>query len=223
MKKNHLLNLLFIFIFFLLYIIIIPLSVSYFLRSFNINKIILELIVYFILFIIIYLRYNKNLINELKIFIKNFKSYFTILINNLFKGIILMIVFNIIISFFVSSLPNNEVLVRNELLNYFPLSIIITCLLSPFIEEIAFRKNFRVLIKNDKLFIIISSLIFSLAHVIASGTNYIEYLYIISYFSLSYYFALTYVKTNNIFSSYLMHVLHNSLSILLIILGSVIK
>ena len=61
---------------------------------------------------------------------------------------------------------------------------------------------------------IASGLIFGFLHVMGSS-NPLEYLYIIPYGSLGFFFALTCYETNNIYPSICMHAIHNSALIIL--------
>ena len=67
------------------------------------------------------------------------------------------------------------------------------------------------------LFIIISSIIFSTLHLL-SNTKLIELLYFIPYFILGLTFSITYIKTNNIFNSILLHIINNTLTVIIVLL-----
>ena len=47
----------------------------------------------------------------------------------------------------------------------------------------------------------------------------LDLLYLIPYIALGAAFSLAYIKSNNIFTSYLIHLFHNSMTVLLVILA----
>ena len=96
-----------------------------------------------------------------------------------------------------------------------------TCLnhekIYPFIEEVAFRLGFKEYINNKYIYFILATLIFAFVHVINGLNNPIELVYIIPYGSLSFAFTYMLYKYDNIFVSTIIHTLHNTISILLIV------
>ena len=90
------------------------------------------------------------------------------------------------------------------------ISLIGTGLFAPFIEEIIFRKAFRNMISNDTLFILISGIIFGGLHVVLSLNSYYDLAYLIPYCSLGIAFGFIYIKTKTVFTSFVMHALHNT-------------
>ena len=86
------------------------------------------------------------------------------------------------------------------------------------IEEIIFRKCYKNAFSNKWLFIILSSLVFGSLHVITSMTSLMDLLFIIPYGSLGAAFAIMYQKTDTIYTSMLMHMLHNTILIILSII-----
>ncbi len=185
----------------------------------NVNSkeyIILVFISYLLLFIYFFSIYKKEILNDIKKFNKEtiFKTIFYFII-----GFILMILFNYIINYIVipNGISNNEIGNRNLLLNNKIIYGILLCIIIPFIEEIIFRLSLKKTIKNKYLFLIISSTIFALLHLL-SNTKLIELLYFIPYFILSLTFGTIYIKTNNIFSSILSHIFNNTLTVLIVLL-----
>lgn len=178
-----------------------------------------------ILLILIYvLVYLKDLKKDLKDFKKNFNDYFSIGFKYWLSGIIIMFFSNLMIgNLFPSANPNNEEIVQETIKSAPFISLIMTTITAPIIEELTFRKSFREIISNKNLFVIISGISFGLVHIIFSFTNIYDFLYIIPYAGLGIMLALMYVETNNIFTSIFMHALHNGiftiLSIVLYMVG----
>ena len=217
-------------------IIVIPLIVSIIISPFlnindNNNLIIINLIVYLIEIILLFLIYHKDLKKEWLDFRKDFKSYCKIALKCWLKAFLLMIVFNTIIILILGKMANNESANR-ELLNNLPIfSIFMMVFLGPIMEEIIFRKGFKNAFKNKKLFLIVTAFIFGLFHVISnlnftSFSDFLisstELLYILPYGAMGYFFGKAYYETDCIFTSITTHMFHNGLSIAIILLSTFI-
>ena len=226
------------FLFILLYLIIIPQIVSLillpFINNFDDSKLItiINLIVYVVDIIIVFILYRKSIFKEWHKYLKNFKSYFKIAIKNWGKGFLLMILFNLLIISIVGSLASNEAQNR-EILNQFPIfSIIVMVFIGPILEEVAFRKGFKEAFKKKELFLFFTAFLFGAAHVIneldytswqALLSSSKELLFIIPYATLGYFFGKAYYETDCIFTSITAHMFHNGLSVALILLASLIS
>ena len=93
-------------------------------------------------------------------------------------------------------------------------------LLSPLLEEIVFRMAFKDIF-NGLSFILISGIVFGSIHVIFSITSLLDLLYLIPYCSLGIIFGIIYNKTDNLSYTYIIHLLHNLLTsiIILVLVG----
>ena len=226
------------FLIILLYLIIVPqiisLTILPFLKNLDNSKVltIVNLSVYIIDVIIIFIIYRKSIFKEWHKFFKNFKNYTKIAIKNWGKGFLLMILFNIIIISLVGSLASNETQNR-EILNQYPIfSIIAMVFLGPILEEVAFRKGFKEAFKKKELFLIFTAILFGAVHVIneldysswqALLSSSKELLFILPYATLGYFFGKAYYETDCIFTSIMAHMFHNGLSVALILLASLIS
>ena len=161
--------------------------------------------------------YYKSLKKDFKLFFKDFGNNMEQAFKYYLVGLGVMIVSNVIINLLLSGeLTDNEQTVRNyleiaPLLMLFDISIY-----APLAEELLFRKSIREVIDNKWLYIFVSGFIFGALHVIDTPF-YMALLYLIPYCSLGFAFAYTYTKSNNIFSSIMMHFIHNSVTALLLI------
>ena len=126
---------------------------------------------------------------------------------------------NIILSFFIQGSGENEEAVQLLIKNAPYIAFIMTTLFAPFIEEMIFRKSLQDCFHNKKIYMIISGLIFGLIHV-AGAENVLEYFLIIPYGALGFMFAKTLNETDNVYSTIVMHMLHNGV---LTILSMVIR
>ena len=173
-------------------------------------------ITYILLAIYFIIIYKNDLKKDLKKINKKdiLKSLIYFLI-----GFSLMILANYIINYKIipNGISNNELENRKVLLNNKIIYSIMLCTLTPFIEEIIFRLSLKKAIKNSTIFIIISSIIFSTLHLL-SNTKLIELLYFIPYFILGLTFSITYIKTNNVFNSILLHIINNTLTVIIVLL-----
>ena len=168
-----------------------------------------------LLVILLIILYFKELKSEFKIFKKDWKLNMDTAFKYWFIGLMIMCVSNITISFITNlSTSSNEEAVQG-LVSATPYLMLFTAgILAPIAEELTFRKGVSMIFKNKWVYATASGLIFGLLHVIGSG-NIVEYLYVIPYGSLGFFFALTYYETKSIYPSIIMHAIHNSALILL--------
>ena len=126
-------------------------------------------------------------------------------------------VINIIISvFLLNGIAPNEEANRLMIKTYPIYTALSVCLLSPICEEILFRLSFRSCFKRKIPFVLFTGIFFASAHLLAS-TSLSDLFYIFSYSALGITFSLACYNTDNIFSSMFTHVLHNTITYLLII------
>lgn len=168
-----------------------------------------------ILVLILIILYFKELKKEFKSFKKNWKLNMDTAFKYWFIGLMIMCISNIAIGLITDlSTSSNEQAVQT-LVSSTPYLMLFTAgILAPIAEELTFRKGVSKLFKNKWVYATASGLIFGLLHVIGSG-NILEYLYVIPYGSLGFFFALTYYDTKSIYPSIIMHAIHNSALILL--------
>lgn len=176
---------------------------------------------YILMLTVLALVYNKRLKENLKDFKK---EYIKVAIRNWVIGLGAMIICNIIVNRIVGDIAANEAANREILLKY-PISNIITMVLvGPLIEEITFRASFKKAFNHWFAFSLITGLIFGLAHTfdaIIAG-NILEILYILPYGALGFFLAKAFYDTDNIYTSFIAHMIHNGMCVLLIILTGVL-
>lgn len=172
-----------------------------------------QLGLYMSLLAILGLVYHKRLINDFKNFKKDFIG---IAFRNWLFGFIVMAISNIIISTFINDIAANESANRDLLLAY-PFSNILSMIfLGPIIEEITFRASFKKAFTKWYTFALATGLIFGLAHI--AEFNLIEFLFIIPYGALGFFFAKAFYETDNIYTSFIAHAFHNALCVTMILL-----
>jgi len=199
---------------------LIPLSI------FNINlndlsislKLILSISADLFVTICLFLIYKEYLIKKFHDFKENFNNYFETGLKYWLLGLLIMYCSNFLLSLLT---PAKEAINESNvqaLINASPwLTMILTTIFAPINEELIFRKSIRDFIKHKWLFIIISAFIFGYLHVSGGQTLY-DYLYIIPYGALGGVFAALLVKTDNIYSTIMVHLIHNGILTILSIL-----
>ena len=172
-----------------------------------------------ILVLILIILYFKELRKEFKTFKDNWKMNMDTAFKYWFLGLMIMCISNIAIGIITSlGTSSNEQAVQG-LISSTPYLMLFTAgILAPIAEEITFRKGVSKIFKNKWVYATASGLIFGFLHVMGSS-NPLEYLYIIPYGSLGFFFALTYYDTKSVYPSIIMHAIHNSALVLLSIIA----
>lgn len=184
----------------------------------KLNAVILNFSSSFIILLCLLILYNKELKKEWKIFHKKLADNMDIGLKYWLLGLAGMMVSNIALSIiFQNEGADNEQLVQ-QMITALPILMVFSAgFIAPIVEEITFRKVFRDNIKKDILFILVSGIFFGFLHVFPTD-NLGQFLYIIPYSSLGISFAIMYQKTNTVFTSISMHMMHNTILTLLSIL-----
>ena len=169
-----------------------------------------------VIFLIFMIIYWNDLKKEFILFKKDLMKNMDIGFKYWMYGLAIMIVSNLILTyFFKAGIASNEKVVQ-KMIEALPAFMLIEAgFIAPFNEEIAFRKTLKDIFTNKWFFAIISFLLFGGAHVIHGTTTLVDYLYIIPYGVLGGAFALAYYETDTIFTSMSMHMIHNTILILL--------
>lgn len=180
------------------------------------------LIVYDILFnvlvfaLVIYI-FGKRLKRDFKEFKENSSSY----IGYIFKWWGIMLGLSMVAAIIRLLLGGAIETANQEALNSAPLWYVgpLAIIWAPVVEEGIFRGGLRRFIKNDKLFIVMSALLFGLLHTIGSETGiYNIFIQSLQYLVMGGVMAYTYTKTNNIFVNMGIHCVQNTLGVILMIL-----
>lgn len=166
---------------------------------------------------------RKKFIQNIKDFLKNNISYFKRNAKYWLWSLAIMFVSNLFISLIFNTITSaNDQAVRT-LFDSFPIYIFFSAvIIAPFTEELVFRQSIRYLIKNDYLFIIVSGLIFGFMHVLASLSSVADILYLIPYSVPGFAFAYMLTKEDNVMVPISFHLIHNGLSMALMIIGKLV-
>ena len=164
--------------------------------------------------------FYKQLIHDFKIFKSYFKEYFVLILKTWGKALLLVAIAAIIIYIITDKMKaNNQIALQNSF-NSDPVFIaLLSMFYAPIAEELMFRGVFRKFIKNKKLFVIVSGVVFGLMHVIDDSKTLAEFSYVFVYSILGIYLAGIYARTNNLCTNIFMHFMQNTLSVIGMILS----
>lgn len=155
---------------------------------------------------------------------KNHKEYFSKYFKYWIVALMIMSGSNILINLINGGqIAGNEETVRN-IFGETPIYMFISAVfIAPLTEEFIFRQGLRNIFSNNKVFIIVSGLVFGGLHVVSNVSGWMDLLYLIPYCTPGFIFAYILAKTDNVFVSTGLHFLHNglmmSLQVLLLLLG----
>ena len=156
--------------------------------------------------------------NELKRDFIAFKDNFNLYLSKMLPRFGIIIIFYIFFTLPISSIVG-DISTNQAVLYSLPiyLTAFLAIFVGPLTEELMFRGFIKKFIKNDVLFVIVSSLIFGALH-ITTADSLQQMLYIIPYSILGFAFSLNYVKTKNIVSNIFLHSVWNSFAVIVMIL-----
>ncbi len=178
--------------------------------------IIFDVLFNLLIFSLVLYVFRKRLSRDLKAFKENFGSY----IGYVFKWWGLMLLMSLGAAI-VRLILGGEVETANQAaLNSMPIWYVgpLAIIWAPFVEEGIFRGGLRRFVKNDKLFIVLSAILFGLLHTIGTETGiYNMFVQSLQYMVMGGVMAYTYSKTNNIFVNMGIHCVQNTLGVILML------
>lgn len=179
----------------------------------------ISIFTYVSLIVLSILIFYKELKDGIKNLFTNFGSYFSLVL----KKYLIFLAIYLPATLIVLLIKQSELANQQELTNL-PLYIAVPLALfyAPFVEECVFRGTIRNVIKNEKLFIVVSGMLFGLVHALAETSIISVILSTIPYGLLGGFLAYLYVKSNNITCNMLGHFLINLLSSLMLIISALI-
>ena len=184
----------------------------------------LSILAYLLVVGIILFIFKKQIKEETTIFKKNWKKYVLCAIGITILVIILNLLYNKLrlLVYGTTTTENNGTII--ELFNNYknnPFSLVSVFLTvaivgGPIFEETVYRFLPKRILKNNLLFIIITSFYFAAIHVNRENYYPLDW---ITYLIPGITYAITYSKTKNIYTSMIAHTINNVIGVLLIILG----
>lgn len=188
------------------------LIVSFIMAVFSVltkNQVVAYFFTYFTSSFIFLFIYKDKLKNDLKN-IRNDLNTKNIIIIVLF--LVLSFISNIILVNLLNQEASNQEIAVSMFKSFPLLGIPAICLFAPFVEEIIYRLPY----KKNWLSIIISTIVFTFAHI--SNFSLIQILFFIPYLFLSISFSFAYFKNENIILSTTTHILNNLISVVLLLI-----
>ena len=188
------------------------LIVSFIMAVFSIltkNQTVAYFFTYFTSSLIFLFIYKDKLKNDLKN-IRNDLNTKNIIIIVLF--LVLSFISNIILVNLLKQEASNQEIAVSMLTSFPLLGILSICSFGPFVEEIIYRLPY----KKNWLSIIISTIVFTFAHI--SNFSLIQMFFLIPYLFLSISFSFAYFKNENIILSTTTHILNNLISVVLLLI-----
>lgn len=184
----------------------------------DISKTALMIIViayYVVLFILSIVCFKDRLKRDIKLFKENSKAYFQYVLPKLGIMYIIYIISNTVCILLTQQATSTNQSIIESMPLWFTIPVAV--IWAPIVEESIFRGVLRRFIKNDKLFIITSAIIFGLLHSIAEATILNVIIMTIPYAVLGGFLAYIYAKTKNITTNILSHAFINSIAMLVTI------
>lgn len=173
-----------------------------------------------LLAILLFLIYKETVVHDFKEFKKDINGNLELSFRYWVVGYSVMLLSNLFIVLILNkTIAGNEEIVRSYISASPLLMALSTVIFAPINEELTFRKSIRSAINNKWIYVLTSGLVFGGLHIISYISSPMDLIYLIPYSSLGIAFALLYYKTNNIFNSISMHMMHNLLSIIVYLLG----
>lgn len=187
----------------------------------NTVGIIFEILFYILVFALALYIFGKRLKRDFKEFKKNFGSY----MGYIFKWWGIMLGLSLVAAVIRMVLGGDVETANQAGLNSMPLWYVgpLAIIWAPFVEESIFRGGLRRFVKNDKLFIVLSAIIFGLLHTFGTETGiYNIIVQSLQYMVMGGVMAHVYSKTNNICVNMGIHCVQNTFSVVMMILMSLI-
>lgn len=176
-------------------------------------------VVYIVIFLIVLLVNFKDIKNDLSMFIKHKNKYIPFVLRRYFIMIGIMIVVAIPIVFLNSGKVSTNQQVLNDMFKKVPIvTLLLSTLYAPFVEENIFRLSLSKILKNKTIFIIVSGFLFGTLHMIDKFISFYDLLYIFQYSALGICLAKAYSDSKNIFVSISMHFIQNFIAAMLILM-----
>ena len=208
-KKEIILSIIFVLAYFSQFALdfVLPENIS------KTNAIILTLVIYVVLLALAIFAFKDKLKRDIKLFKENYKAYFGYVLPRLGIMYVIFIICNLICVIISRKATSENQAALEAMPQWFVIPAAI--LWAPIVEELIFRGSFRRFIKNDKLFITVSAIVFGLLHTISETTIANVFIMAIPYAILGGFFAYIYDKTDNLCNNILAHAFHNAVGMLL--------
>lgn len=162
---------------------------------------------------------RKKLKEDFAKFKSDYKDDLTLAFKYWCAGFVAMLISNVAVILILGGIAPNEEANR-EFLEMYPFySVLAIPVLAPLTEEMVFRLNFKETFTKRVPFVLATGIIFGFMHVVLSATTLKDFLYILPYSALGIAFGWAYYDSDNIWTSIIMHVFHNTLTVFILFTG----
>lgn len=200
----------------LLTVMLVLLYLTQFFLGYIINGVVMGVIVQVIYYVGVFgfgiYVYQKRLKRDFAAYKENVGGY----LGYSFKWWGIMLGLSFVAAMLRIVLGGNAVTANQDGLNSSPLWYIapLSIIWAPFVEELIFRGSIRRFIKNDKVFVVVSALVFGLIHTVTSEVGlYNMIIQSLQYMVMGGVMAYTYAKTNNIGVNMTIHCIQNTIGV----------
>lgn len=176
------------------------------------TAILITVVYYIVIFVLAIVCFKDRLKRDIKLFKENSKAYIQYVLPRLGIMYVIFVISNTICILLTQQATSTNQSMIEAMSLWFTIPVAV--IWAPIVEESIFRGVLRRFIKNDKLFIIISAVIFGLLHSIVEATVLNVIIMTIPYAILGGFLAYIYAKTNNITVNILSHTFINTIAML---------
>lgn len=154
---------------------------------------------------------------DLKIFKENAKEYLKYLLPRFIKFLVIYIIVSAICTM---KLGNGQKSENQQVLDILPIWFLIidAVIVGPILEEFIYRGILRRFLSNKMFFVLISAIVFGIAHVFFEDNLGTAIINMIPYSVMGGFFAYIYASTENITNNMLCHITYNAIGVFLMIL-----
>ena len=160
--------------------------------------------------------YRKVLLNDIKLFGKYWVKYLAIVV----QGFLLLFLFanvgGMITGLFDVDMAANQEAVNAAFREMPFVAGLYIALTGPIIEELAFRRAIQGAVKNRVLYYLLASIIFGVLHTVVDFSFPTSFAHLPSYALMGFGFAYIYRWSKNIWCPIIVHVIWNSLGVIMI-------
>ena len=136
-------------------------------------------------------------------------------IKSIVFSILAVILISTIVGLFMPKVEEQEILKTVKANNSFPLlTKFLVVVIGPFAEELYFRVGYRKILENDKVYLIVPSLIFGLSHLSTQSSVVVNLVIALSTTLTAMVFTYFYNKEENLFDVWIPHSIINFLAVI---------
>ena len=181
----------------------------------------LMILMEFITLALLVLLHRKRLVKDFRKFSNKASDSLSLGVKTYLIALFFMAISNLIINnYIVNGIAANEAGVEAVVGRFPYFTLIGIIMIGPFTEEMIFRLGYYDNFKSKKAYYIVSTLLFAGMHVLNGMSSYIELLYFIPYGIMAYALCRILDKSDNIFTSTIIHTMHNMITIILICIST---